>query len=77
VCDDAFGRRAKTKVDTQWASTPATRPVRVKRNHITPKQAGGCNDPDNVVPDNKMGGPECDEIETLQETLEQGTKSLI
>jgi hypothetical protein len=44
---------------------------------MTPKQAGGCNDPDNVVPDNKMGGPECDEIEALQTQLEQGTRSLI
>lgn len=77
VCDDSFGRRAKARVDRQWASTPTTRPAMASRNHMTPKQAGGCNDPDNVVPDNKMGGPECDEIEALQTQLEQGTRSLI
>ncbi|RWC46272.1 MAG: DUF4150 domain-containing protein [Mesorhizobium sp.] len=77
VCDDAFGRRAKARVDRQWASKPTTRPAMTSRNHMTPKQAGGCNDPDNVVPDNKMGGPECDDIEALQTTLEQETRSLI
>ena len=77
-CSDGFGSTQKARVDAQWSATTGIAPVSgTSRNHITPKQAGGCNDPDNVVPANMMGGPECAQIEALQTTLEQGTRSLI
>lgn len=43
-----------------------------KVNHKTPKEAGGCNSPRNLIPDTaieRAGGPGCQEIEQLQTEL--------
>lgn len=51
---------------------PSDIPQGDKVNHKTPKEAGGCNSPGNLVPDTaiaRMGGPDCEEIEKLQTEL--------
>lgn len=78
LCARDFGHTKKMRIDTVWSAKTGTPAVSgTSRNHITPKQAGGCNDPNNVVPANMMGGPECQTIEDLQSDLEVGTNSLV
>jgi hypothetical protein len=46
---------------------------KMKFNHKTPRMAGGCNNPRNVIPEDEMTDPECVEIERLQSELENVT----
>lgn len=78
-----FNATTRALAVTEWQTVtgkiiPARFPKSVSRsrkraskmNHKTPRMAGGCNNPANVVPQFFMQYPECNRIENLQGKLE-------
>ena len=78
-CSDNFNEAKRKQTMRYWegklnTGKPPDQHVtfakKEKINHKTPKFGGGCNSPNNTVPESAMGGPECTDIETAQTTLE-------
>ena len=73
-CDAEFTYEVKAVTRSLWARANRRKvPPGTTLDHITPKQAGGCNSPNNTVPRNYVQGTSCKEVEANQTILEQGT----
>ena len=70
-CEDGFSSGLRNDSFDAWEKANPTLPKAPRGsqvNHKTPKQAGGCNNPGNTVPDPYLKG-DCAKIEELQSTL--------
>lgn len=72
-CEDGFSGGQRNASFDAWEAANPTMPKAprnsTKVNHKTPKQAGGCNDVGNTVPDPYVPSGPCSRIEELQSTL--------
>lgn len=73
-CEANFGPLLKERTRDQWAKANRRKvPAGTTLDHVTPKQAAGCNSANNTVPRNFVQGQNCKDVEANQTLLEQGT----